>query len=604
MKEAEFNKQKELDSSLNNLTDFKSYVDKFLPAQSKKSDDELNSEHSTIEDSLIIDEDKKEKGILEPTMSAEDVQEYLPFGVVYLYNIGEALRVPKKVVDGLGLQYALSSEGSAIEILGNHSGDIVYVYGNGDRKLIRQQVEKVIPNYNSRLYVYSDGSYKKSSDGSSSTEYRHNDLWGDSHDTPVRSSTWQNDIITNFAPYPAKTGGEMRVPLSYTYYGGMAIPNSVLAKLPRKVDIHHAIEAGARLRGKDVTNNLEQTLGRDMPNEWDRALRLLGVSKDNDIIKYGFFTIDNSTNEVIFCFPKWITITSNTRDLDNISITCLVKRFRKTEQKILPSGLVKKTKYLSTKQNGNGQEYIPDGKWEGRDERSEFTRDELLFSPLPHEVASYNALLWDGVHYQNIIPTENGAEVKESAPVSFSAYMESIISELKEYPSVNGISTSDDEDAIYDMLVEKYGKSDVERQYKDEDRYPYECDFYIKSEDLFIEYLKHWTHGRRKYNPDDPSCQDDVKWLEGKAKDNAFYERCLRQWTEKDPEKFQTAEENGIKLLVFYNIREFLAWYENPELTYEEYKDPDPLQYDSDAYFASKAKGQNTNGNDRPKDKK
>jgi hypothetical protein len=214
--------------------------------------------------------------------------------------------------------------------------------------------------------------------------------------------------------------------------------------------------------------------------------------------------------------------------------------------------------------------------------------------------------------YSDLLNNPEAKQKKDTLPntksvsddqLSFGKYIESIIAELKEYPSINGISTSDDEDAIYDMLVDKYGKSDVERQYKDEDRYPYECDFYLKSEDLFLEYLKHWTHGRRKYDPDDPSCQDDVKWLEGEAKDNAFYERCLRQWTEKDPEKFQTAEENGIKLLVFYNIREFLAWYENPELTYDQYKDPDPLQYDSDAYFASKAKGQNTNGNDRPKNK-
>jgi hypothetical protein len=203
MKEAEFNKQKELDSSLNNLTDFKSYVDKFLPAQSKKSDDELNSEHSTIEDSLIIDEDKKEKGILEPTMSAEEVQKYLPFGVVFLYNIGEAIRVPKEVVDGLGLQYALTSEGSAIEILGNYSGNIVYVYGEADRKLVKQQLDKVIPNYGSRWVInpYDDSKYRRVDDGSSTAEYRWNDSWKNHHDTPVGSSLKGENIITNFAPY-------------------------------------------------------------------------------------------------------------------------------------------------------------------------------------------------------------------------------------------------------------------------------------------------------------------------------------------------------------------------------------------------------------------
>lgn len=159
-----------------------------------------------------------------------------------------------------------------------------------------------------------------------------------------------------------------------------------------------------------------------------------------------------------------------------------------------------------------------------------------------------------------------------------------------------GVSISKDEDYIYDKLKEKYGE--VERQHKDEDRYPWECDFYIPSEDLFIEYLKHWTHGRRIYDPEDPECQEDVEWLKSKAKDNEFYQRCLDQWTESDPEKMQTARDNGLNLFVFYNLREFDRWFENPEMQYRQYRDPDSLQYDSDDYFAKKAKGYDTNGLD------
>jgi len=159
-----------------------------------------------------------------------------------------------------------------------------------------------------------------------------------------------------------------------------------------------------------------------------------------------------------------------------------------------------------------------------------------------------------------------------------------------------GVSVSKDEDYIYEKLKEKYGT--VERQYKDEERYPWVVDFYIPSEDLFIEYLKHWTHGRRVYNPNDPSCQEDVEWLKSKAADNEFYQRCLDQWTIKDPEKQKYAEDNGIQLVVLYNLREFDTWFANPEMKYIQYADPDSLQYDSDDYFAKKAQGYDTNGVD------
>ena len=44
-------------------------------------------------------------------------------------------------------------------------------------------------------------------------------------------------------------------------------------------------------------------------------------------------------------------------------------------------------------------------------------------------------------------------------------------------------------------------------------------------------------------------------------------------------------------------MREFDKWFENPELTYEEYADPDPLLYDSEEYFRQKANGENPYGN-------
>ena len=50
----------------------------------------------------------------------------------------------------------------------------------------------------------------------------------------------------------------------------------------------------------------------------------------------------------------------------------------------------------------------------------------------------------------------------------------------------NSFNTSQPEEMFYDELCKIFDKEDIYRQYK-EIRYPFDCDFYIKSLDLFIE---------------------------------------------------------------------------------------------------------------------
>ena len=70
----------------------------------------------------------------------------------------------------------------------------------------------------------------------------------------------------------------------------------------------------------------------------------------------------------------------------------------------------------------------------------------------------------------------------------------------------NSFNTSKIEDVFYASLCEKYDENIVLRQYRDDDRYPFNCDFYIPTEDLFIELNLHWTHGGQPFNPDDIEC--------------------------------------------------------------------------------------------------
>lgn len=113
-------------------------------------------------------------------------------------------------------------------------------------------------------------------------------------------------------------------------------------------------------------------------------------------------------------------------------------------------------------------------------------------------------------------------------------------------------STSGPEIQFYNFLCEQYGTEDVERQYKDK-RYPYACDFYVKSEDLFIELNLHWTHGTHVFNE---NSQEDLtklaKWQE-KAKTSKFYQTAINVWTLRDPMKLKTAKDNNLNYQVYYN---------------------------------------------------
>lgn len=112
-------------------------------------------------------------------------------------------------------------------------------------------------------------------------------------------------------------------------------------------------------------------------------------------------------------------------------------------------------------------------------------------------------------------------------------------------------NTSKPEERMYLGLCEQYGEDNVIRQYHDE-RYPFNCDFYIKSEDLFIELNAHWTHGGRPYDENDAACQEQLaRWRE-KARTSRFYKTAIDVWTRRDVNKSKVAKENNLKIRVIY----------------------------------------------------
>lgn len=113
-------------------------------------------------------------------------------------------------------------------------------------------------------------------------------------------------------------------------------------------------------------------------------------------------------------------------------------------------------------------------------------------------------------------------------------------------------NTSCQEDRYYAKLLEIYDTSDIIRQYSDS-RYPFKCDFYIKSKDLFIECNFHWTHGGLPYDSSDARCIEQLNQWNILAKQSKYYEAAIITWTIRDVIKRNTALKNKLNYEVLYN---------------------------------------------------
>lgn len=119
---------------------------------------------------------------------------------------------------------------------------------------------------------------------------------------------------------------------------------------------------------------------------------------------------------------------------------------------------------------------------------------------------------------------------------------------------------SQPEEDFYNNLIQLFSKEDIVRQYntrlfENSDRYPFACDFYIKSLDLFIELNLSWTHGFHEYNKDSLKDQQILnEWLE-KSKTSEYYKNAIVVWTIRDPLKIKTAKENNLNYRMVYNLK-------------------------------------------------
>lgn len=117
------------------------------------------------------------------------------------------------------------------------------------------------------------------------------------------------------------------------------------------------------------------------------------------------------------------------------------------------------------------------------------------------------------------------------------------------------------EDFCYKQLCEVFGENDVIRQYMS-NSYPFRCDFYIASRDMYIESNLFWTHGGHWYDAENEVDRNRLQeWLE-RAEFNSFYKSAARIWSEIDVQKRIMARQNGLNYAVFWNndLSDFMEW--------------------------------------------
>ena len=116
-------------------------------------------------------------------------------------------------------------------------------------------------------------------------------------------------------------------------------------------------------------------------------------------------------------------------------------------------------------------------------------------------------------------------------------------------------NTSKSESESFKILKQKFNI--VFFQYKSKE-YPFMCDFYIPSLNLYIECNYHWTHGG---HPFDENNKNDLNLIKlWKEKNKKYYDGAIYTWTIRDVNKRNIAKQNNLNYLEFWNIEELKEW--------------------------------------------
>lgn len=100
---------------------------------------------------------------------------------------------------------------------------------------------------------------------------------------------------------------------------------------------------------------------------------------------------------------------------------------------------------------------------------------------------------------------------------------------------------------------------DLKTQYKSE-VYPFACDYYVPSLDLYIEYNGAWTHGGCFYDENDEDNRNTLKKWREASEHSRFYQNAIETWTVRDIKKLNTALKNNLNYIAWFNQEQALDW--------------------------------------------
>lgn len=129
--------------------------------------------------------------------------------------------------------------------------------------------------------------------------------------------------------------------------------------------------------------------------------------------------------------------------------------------------------------------------------------------------------------------------------------VESIRNRAGDTKSRNGTwASSGPEESLYRRLVDRFGDADVVRQYNKDSRYPYHCDFYIASRDLFIELNGDWSHFSHWFGSGEFDADVVAAWMD---KGTGRYLSAAHAWTVSDVKKREAARVGNLNYVVFWS---------------------------------------------------
>jgi len=123
------------------------------------------------------------------------------------------------------------------------------------------------------------------------------------------------------------------------------------------------------------------------------------------------------------------------------------------------------------------------------------------------------------------------------------------------------------EDKIYEILLTKF--PNAIHHPEPSEKYPFQCDFYIPELDLYIEYQGYGSHGGEPFNSNNPKHINLVNKWKQQAKEINFkgekktqFNIYIKVWTQDDTLKRETARKNKLNWIEFFNIKQFMEWFE------------------------------------------